>query len=720
MMPNANFRGSQWVMFSLALVALGAFAITTDGQYSPSVFVGGVQINGVPDDWTHHHVIFNPGTEQEAIQSGHYEQWQKIVNEPRYVIQQLKKNLPVQGPAAADATYRERWISEDAGVPGPQNREPGFRFVPRYGWPAPPPRKPASTIQRDWSMTSGGTGGLYPGHYPAKYQFAATSAESCADYVVFPTGIAGSATQATLVAYNNIYKAPTCTAGTIPSILLSINTGGLADTSPVLSLDGTQVAFIQTTPAVTVTGSVTKNKTAFTVSAGTLTSSEVGAGISGTGIPAGDTIATVTSATAGTLTTEATATDGPETLTISGWAQLVLLRIGAGGGTAVGSPVSPAAVTNANYRSCTGPCYTTLSLDNDPTDTNSAPFYVYSSSSGSPDILYVGDDTGKVHEFTNVFLTGTPAEVTTNWPVTASTETTPGLDSPIYDSVSGDIFVGDASGYLHQFTPGATPSAVSTSGHLGYNTGGLNDPPIVDDTSGTDLVYQFIGYSDYTDRPSYINVFGTTGTTSIVGGSAFGTGVVFPNSTTSTRPAGTSTVMHAGTFDNVYFSGAGKTGNIYACSDGILYQIPVASIVTAIAADAAEEDTVNIYSTPTSAADLCSPVTEFYNSSTNIDYLFMSVSADGIASGGSTCTGACVLNYVAPTSPTTTTGTPTDGLAAAGGTSGIIIDNAGAGGGSEIYFTSVASETCTGAGGTGPPGNGTGSCAVQATQSGLK
>lgn len=724
MMPNANFRASQWVMFSLTLFALGAFAIATDGQYSPSVFVGSVQINGVPDDWTHHHLIFsNPGTEEEAIQSGHYEQWQKIVNEPRYVIQQLKKNLPVHGPAAADAAYRERLISETAGVPAPRNVEPLFGLVPNDRRLMPPIGRPInrSPIQKDWSMTSGGTGGLAAGHYPAKYQFASTSAESCADYVVFPTGIQGSATQATLIAYDNIYKPPSC-SGTVPSILLSINTGGLANTSPVLSLDGTQVAFIQTTPDTSVTGSITKNKTAFTLSSGTLTSSDVGLGISGTGIPAGDTIATVTSSTAGTLTTRATTSESGETLTISSsLTELVLLKIGGGGGTAVSSPVSPTAVTNASYRSCTGPCYTTLTLDNNPTDTNSAPFYVYPGTGGSPDTIYVGDDDGNVHEFTNVFLTGTPAEVTTNWPVTASTETVagPALDSPIYDSMSGYIFVGDASGYLHQFAPPSTTAAtVYTSGRLGYNTGGLVDPPIVDNTSGASLVYQFVGYSDDTGdkRPSYINVFTTSGTDSIVGGTQFGTGIYFPNGSTYTRPAGTGTVMHAGAFDNVYFTGTGNTGNIYACSDGILYQIPVASIVTATT-NGTSDGTVNVYSTPTSAADTCSPVTEFYNSTSSTDYLFISVAADAVASGGSTCTGACVLNYIAPTSATTKTGTPTAGLAAAGGTSGIIIDNSAAGGGSEIYFTVLGSQSCNGVSGTGSTGNGTGSCAVQATQS---
>jgi hypothetical protein len=703
MMSNANFHRSKWSMISLTLVALGASAIPADAQYAPAVHVGGAEISGLPDDWTHHHVFFaNPGTEQEAIQSGHYAQWQKIVNEPRYVIQQLKKNLPVQGPAAVDAEYRARWISE---APGPYDGGP---MPHRRG-----PINPQSSIQRDWSMTSGGTGGLAAGHYPAKYQFnaASTSTESCTDYVVFPTGITGRATQATLIAYNNIYGSGTCT-GKVPSILLSINTGGLADTSPVLSMDGTQVAFMQTTPTVTLTGSVTNRSTAFTVSAGTLTASDVGAAISGTRIPAGTTIATVTSPTAGTLSADATGTRTDETLTIAGGAQLVLLRIGtAGGGTAVDSPVSPAVVTNATYRTCTGPCYTTLALNGNPTDSNSAPFYVYTdATNGSPDILYVGDDSGNVHKFTNVFLSGTPAEVTTNWPVTASTQATPGLNSPIYDSVSGDIFVGDANGFLNEFSA-TTAGGVSTSGRLAYNTGGLVDPPLVDDTSGTDLIYQFVGYSDDTanNRPSYLNVFTLTGDNSVGGSNQFGTKVWFPNGSTTNRPAGTSTVMHAGTFDNTYFTGSGSTGNIYACSDGVLYQIPMATINAAT-------PTVNSFSVPTSAAATCSPVTEFFNSSSSSDYLFMSVAADAMKSGTSTCTGACVFNYIAPAAAAIT-GSPIAGLSAAGGTSGIIIDNSGTGGGSEIYFTSIGGESCAGNGSTG---NGTGSCAVQATQSGLQ
>jgi hypothetical protein len=95
------------------------------------------------------------------------------------------------------------------------------------------------------------------------------------------------------------------------------------------------------------------------------------------------------------------------------------------------------------------------------------------------------------------------------------------------------------------------------------------------------------------------------------------------------------------------------------------------------------------FNTPTSAAAECSPVSEFYNTNTSIDWIFMSASAHVTESGGNTtCTGACVLNFNVTTSPNKA-GTPTTGLAETGGTSGIIIDNAASGGGSEIYFTTI-------------------------------
>src|SRR5215467_4103016 len=79
------------------------------GQTPPPVRVGRAVITGIPEDWSDRQVVFSdPGTEQDAIWNGRHAQWQRIVNNPRYVIQQMKKNALVQGPAAADVEARSK------------------------------------------------------------------------------------------------------------------------------------------------------------------------------------------------------------------------------------------------------------------------------------------------------------------------------------------------------------------------------------------------------------------------------------------------------------------------------------------------------------------------------------------------------------------------------------------------------------------------------------
>jgi hypothetical protein len=90
-------------------------------------------------------------------------------------------------------------------------------------------------------------GTVQPSMYPAKYGQSLTSASCANDFVVYPTGQVGSAGMATIIAFNNLYSS--C-SGTVPSVAWAINTEGAltgyaATTSPVLSLDGSKVAFIQ-------------------------------------------------------------------------------------------------------------------------------------------------------------------------------------------------------------------------------------------------------------------------------------------------------------------------------------------------------------------------------------------------------------------------------------------------------------------------------------------
>ncbi len=629
---------SAWVL------AATVFARPMQAQSGPSVHVGGTTITGFPEDWSHRHVVFsNVETEDEALQKGDYEHWQKVVNDPRYVMQQLKNRGDVKGRAGTDADYRSKWILQ-SGFSGSN-------------------KKQKSNIERDWSEALGGPG-LAAGQYPAKYNVTTTSA-SCSDYVVFPTGATGSGTQATIVAFNSVYSGcPLHSSDPVVYWAYNTGTGFKATTSPVISLDGSQVAFIQSN---------------------------------------------------GTT------------------ASLVLLKMAASGGS-VGSPAAATSEILANYRGCGAPCYTAISLGATTNDTNSAPFYVFEGA----DTLYVGDNSGKMHEVTGAFL-GTPAlDGTTGWPVTASTETADALYSPVYDAGgSNRIFVTDAGGYLHSFTL-AAPGTVGVSGRLENNTSNVFEAPVVD--SSTELVYAFVGYGGDTGHPSHVNRFPAA--TALAGG--FGTNVTLGNGSATTNPATSN--MRAGAFDNQYYTGTGTTGNLYVCENGRMYQIPMSTFTM-----------VNVFNTPVGTigtAATCSPVTEFLGvkvattlsaamtigattasvttSGTGIvnndyiqidseimkvtggggsgtltvtrgqlgtaaaahlinaatqdiqDWLFTSVEGSGNTGG---CTGACIFNYNVIGAGTT--GTPTTGLAAAGGTSGIIIDTSSTAitGDEEVYYT---------------------------------
>jgi hypothetical protein len=672
-MPIMWTSNRLWLKLSFLSAGVVAAAVSTapmQAQSGPPVRVGATTITGIPDDWSHRHVVFSSvDSQDQALQKGNYEHWQKVTNDPRYVIQQLKSHRRVEGPGSIDSDYREGWFSPS-----------------KFG------KKPTtSNVKRDWSETLGTGTGLAAGHYPAKYGFSTTTT-TCSDYVVYPTGMASSGTKATIVAFNSIYKG--CPLyNNDPVVYWAYNTGGgtayVATTSPVLSLDGTQVAYVQTDTATTTS-------------------------------------------------------------------QLVLLKMAASGGT-VTTPVAPTSVTAANYRGCTAPCYYAVSLGT--TDTNSAPFFDYTN-----DVIYVGDDSGKVHKLTGAFFPGaTPALDPTNWPVTASSETSKLLYSPVLDSgSSGLIFVTDTGGYLHSFNPATPTIAALNSGRLENNSTNQFDSPVVDSTN--EYVYVFVGYSGAGGHPSYINRFAAG---SSISGST-GTGLPFPNTTGTTGNA-TGSRMFAGAFDNNYYN-TYTTGHLYVCEDGVLYQVNTT---------AAFGTTPVVYnqlaSTVGTATQTCSPVTEFLGvsasttlnmvggitastspitvaSGTNIanndyiqidseilkvtagggttsltvtrgvdgttpathnnlaavqdvqDWIFTSVQANGSATG---CTGACIYNYNVITEAAS--GTATAGFAAAGttgGTSGIVIDSSSMAitGDAEVYYTLL----------------GANSAAIQASQAGLQ
>jgi hypothetical protein len=122
-------------------------------------------------------------------------------------------------------------------------------------------------FHRDWgqSLGAGGSTGapLASGQwwpvYPAKFSFNLQSNPNCTnDYVTFPTNLAGvTGGQASIIAYNNLYAGTGSSycGVTNPSVYWSYNTNfnaigtsttGTVQSSPVLSGDGTAVAFVET------------------------------------------------------------------------------------------------------------------------------------------------------------------------------------------------------------------------------------------------------------------------------------------------------------------------------------------------------------------------------------------------------------------------------------------------------------------------------------------
>ena len=166
---------------------------------------------GMVQDWTQHHVIFS----RDAL-AQHPE---LIYNEPR-ILQQLIQ----RGQGANSNLFRG---AETTLVSA------------------------ESASQRDWNVALG-NGRIAPETFPAKYSFDAGAPPSCAnDYLAMGFNVPGSSgRQANFVAFNDLYAGPGGICGAAPTVMFAYTittiTGGKVLTSPVISLDGTKIAFVET------------------------------------------------------------------------------------------------------------------------------------------------------------------------------------------------------------------------------------------------------------------------------------------------------------------------------------------------------------------------------------------------------------------------------------------------------------------------------------------
>lgn len=119
---------------------------------------------------------------------------------------------------------------------------------PRVGHPRPLPSRV------DWSVSLGAAGTAQH-MFPAKFSFDVNAAPNCAsDFVVFAINVAPTATQANIAAFNNLYSgvgSTSCFPNTTATVTWAYRTGARVRTSPIISLDGTKVAFVDgANPAV--------------------------------------------------------------------------------------------------------------------------------------------------------------------------------------------------------------------------------------------------------------------------------------------------------------------------------------------------------------------------------------------------------------------------------------------------------------------------------------
>jgi hypothetical protein len=536
----------------------------------------------------------------------------------------------------------------------------------------PPLRQ--KTMKVDWAVSL--ENGFVPANmFPAKYRFDVTTESCSADYVVF--GLTVNTTgQANVVVINNLYTeaSPKCNSGT-PLVAFAYNTvthtGGQIRTSPTISADGKKVAFVESTTG----GSY------FHVL------------VLPTPLP---------SAAPGTGT--------------------VLV------------PAMPSACTTPT----TAGCMSSTAVFGG-TNTDSSPWIDYNT-----DTAYIGTDDGKLYKISPVFGGGAPTLVSdTNWPVTVVTS---GLykvvTDPIVDDTAGRIFMGDANGYLYAISltaPAKTTAAkvsVGWTANNGAGTGVVDPPIVVNDAtnSAVDQVLAFTGCSNaigFGGAVSQLAASFATGSCVSPGTAGYVAGYCTTVDMGSATGVGdcTGKNVHSGTFDNQFWINGSTGGHMLACgfvsgttgnsltpSNPKMYMFPFDSnhLITSTGSTS--------FVINNTKGDECSPLTEFYNGTTDRMFFGVGVTTPppGVTADGFVESSTITTTMSTPSCSSPPTSSCVAAPHALGGTSGIVIDNQLSNGGTNIYFTTLAAggvngQNCHVSGGATTP-----FCAVKLTQSGLQ
>lgn len=371
-------------------------------------------------------------------------------------------------------------------------------------------------------------------------------------------------------------------------------------------------------------------------------------------------------------------------------------------------PYNSGTLANCATNGAAAPCEYSVTYST-TTATLSLPYVDYGS-----DTAWVTDDAGNVSAIYPVFTAtaSNPPKVVTGYPLSVGSGV---MTAPIYDSVSGNVFVADPT-KLYYIRTKSTSAGSCASGwppcvgkttqtmSSGSGSGSTLDAPIVDSTDG--WVFAFAWNATYK-----------------------GATIVQSNTTLSTlnradiagAGGSSATRLHSGTFNNAYYTSP-ASGLLYACGQngsgnyGALFAVSFTN--SGMNTGSAAHGPLNLTSSSVSGSSaVCSPLAEVYNRTAGKDYLYTGVTSD-CALGGSSA--GCLFGF------DITTAFPTSALAnypAPGGASGIVIDNVTGSltSATNLYFLSQeplgSSAPCTVyTGGTNTDGN----CAVKLTQSALQ
>jgi len=310
-----------------------------------------------------------------------------------------------------------------------------------------------------------------------------------------------------------------------------------------------------------------------------------------------------------------------------------------------------------------------------------APFVVYTGGDAN-DFAYVttystaAGGSGYLYKITNVFNPmGAAPTIAWSLPI----DTMP--STPLFDDVSGQVFFTDSSGRIdYVYDNGVTPPAEVVYGPV-FAPGATSENALT---------------LDYTNQLLYA-CFNSNGTNAIV------VQATRDLSSSVTVPVGAAATVYTGpygvAFNNAFYTGSG-TPLLYVAGTS------AAAVPTLYGVGFNMDGTLNPSDVTTAALATgpidVSPVTEFYNATQGVDYLFVGVTDDCVATmlGGMN---GCVLSLDITNGFPTITNTTT-ALPATGGTTGIVVDNdSAANQASSIYFATK-----------------TGNSLVKATQSGLQ